>query len=303
MRIVVLVRRRGLEPGVSTAADQQLGAAWERERGGVRAALEGIAAFNPEARPMERLPDVHPGRIPRHIAIIMDGNGRWASQRGLARAVGHRRGADAARGTIEEAVRIGVRYVTLYSFSSENWKRPADEVAMLMGLSGEYLLATEELLVRQRVRLVQIGDREGLPGPVRAALERVERVTAGHERATVCLAMNYGSRAEIVAAARALAQDVARGRLEAGAIDEAALASRLQTSAVALPDPDLLVRTGGEMRVSNFLLWQLSYAELYVTETLWPDFDAQALREAIRQYARRDRRFGGLTCPGPGGQA
>lgn len=282
---------------MSTAADRQLGAAraWD---GGVRAALEGIAAFNPEARPMERLPDVHPGRIPRHIAIIMDGNGRWASQKGLARAIGHRSGAEAAIGVVTEAVQIGVRHLTLYSFSSENWKRPPDEVEMLMGLSGEYLLAVEAMLVRQRVRLVQIGDRAGLPAPVRAALERVERVTAGHQRATVCLAMNYGSRSEIAAAARALAQEVALGRLEVGAIDEAALAARLQTAEAALPDPDLLIRTGGEMRVSNFLLWQLSYAELYVTETLWPDFDAEALREAIRQYARRDRRFGGLTCRG-----
>jgi undecaprenyl diphosphate synthase len=254
---------------------------------------------NPEADPLRHLPDVHPARIPRHVAIIMDGNGRWAGQRGFPRSFGHRNGARSVRAVVEEAGRLGIEVLTLYSFSLDNWKRPREEVEELMRLCLAYLEGERGALMREQIRFRVIGRREGLPRPVVAAIEEVEAATRGGRRGTLCLAINYGSRAEIVDAARSLAADAAAGRLRAAEIDEAAVARRLYTGGDdPLPDPDLLIRTAGEMRVSNYLLWQISYAELYVTDVLWPDFGAEELKAAVREYAGRERRFGGVEGEG-----
>jgi undecaprenyl diphosphate synthase len=227
------------------------------------------------------------------VAIIMDGNGRWARQKGFPRVFGHRNGAGVVREVTEEACRLGIEVLTLYSFSLENWKRPADEVAALMQLCLAYLDSEEAEMKRRNIRFRVIGRREGLPPEVVAAIDRVMAGTAGCTGMTLCLAINYGSRAEIVDAARELAREAAAGRLDPAQIDEAAVHAHLYTR--DLPDPDLLVRTAGEFRVSNYLLWQISYAEIHVTRTLWPDFGRQGLHEAIRDYARRTRRFGGLA--------
>ncbi len=252
---------------------------------------------NPKADPVALLPDVPPDRIPRHIAIIMDGNGRWAEQRGFPRAFGHRNGAVAVRRTVEEAGRLGVECLTLYSFSIENWKRPASEVGELMGLYLQYMGAERQRLVEENIRLLQIGRRDGLPAEALAELDRTLEATAHCTGPTLCLAVNYGSRAEIVDAVRAIARRVERGELSPDDISEQHFGSTLYTA--GLPDPDLLIRTAGEMRVSNFLLWQISYAELYVTDVLWPDFDSDHLRAAIRAFAARDRRFGALAPASP----
>ena len=230
--------------------------------------------------------------VPRHIAIVMDGNGRWAQQRDLPRTAGHRAGADAARKIIQACGDLGVEVLTLYSFSSENWKRPADEVDALMSLCVEYCAKEMESLREENIRVRTIGRRCDLPEEVQQALGALETHTAACTGPTLCLAINYGSRAELVDAARALAESVQRGEIRPDEIDEEDLASRLY--APDLPDPDLFIRTGGSRRLSNFLLWQLSYAELVVTDTLWPDFDGDGLRVAIRDFASRDRRFGGI---------
>ncbi len=250
------------------------------------------------ADPLSRLPDVHPDRIPRHIAFIMDGNGRWAARQGMPRVLGHRAGAVAARAVARECGRLGVECVTLYSFSLENWKRPKAEIDALMELCVLYLDKEREELRREGVRFRVVGRREGLPERVVRAIEETEGATSHCAGCTLCLALNYGSRAEIVDAARALARDARAGVLDPEAIDEEAFGRRLYTS--GLPDPDLLVRTAGEMRVSNYLLWQISYAELYVTDTLWPDFGNESLYAAVRAFAARSRRFGGLDTRGPG---
>jgi undecaprenyl diphosphate synthase len=257
------------------------------------AALERIRRVNPQADPLSRLPDVNPARIPRHIAVIMDGNGRWAQQRGFARILGHRTGAAAVRTLIEEASAVGVEVLTLYSFSMENWKRPDDEVSALMYLYEIYLEGEREALVRKNIRFRQIGRRDGLPKEVVAAVDRLESATRANTGPMLCVAVNYGSRAEIVDAAKALARRAAAGELAPDDIDEQAFERALYTAGI--PDPDLLIRTAGEMRLSNYLLWQLSYTELFVTETLWPDFDAAQLHTAIRSYAARDRRFGTIS--------
>jgi undecaprenyl diphosphate synthase len=257
------------------------------------AVLARMRQRSPQADPQARLPDIHPERIPRHIAIIMDGNGRWASQQGLPRMFGHRAGAAAVRSVIEECGNLGVEVLTLYSFSMENWKRPEEEVEALMGLYEMYLEGERDRLMRKNIRFVQIGRREGLPPVVLAAVDRLMQETASNTGSTLCLAVNYGSRAEIADAARAIARDVAAGRLKPEEVTEATVASHLYTS--GLPDPDLLIRTAGEMRVSNYLLWQISYAELHVTDKLWPDFREADLHAAIRDYAGRRRTFGGLT--------
>ena len=249
----------------------------------------------PKADPLSILPDVHPARIPRHVAVIMDGNGRWAKERGFPRLFGHRNGAAAVRSTVEECGRLGIEVLTLYSFSMENWKRPRDEVDALMALCATYLDGELEALMRERVRFRVIGSREGLPPEVLGAIDRVTTATVGNTGATLCLAINYGSRAEIAAAARAIAMDAAEGRLDPATVDEAAVARRLDTA--DLPDPDLLIRTAGERRLSNFLLWQLSYAEIYVTPVYWPDFAPEELRRAVRDYAGRERRFGDVAGP------
>jgi undecaprenyl diphosphate synthase len=260
---------------------------------GHRAVVERMRRINPKADPTRRLPGVPPDRVPRHVAIIMDGNGRWAQQRGFPRLFGHRNGAAAVRRTIDEAGRLGIEALTLYSFSIENWKRPEQEIGELMRLYLTYMSGEREHLVRENIRLVQIGRRDGLPPEALAELDRTVEATSRCTGPTLCLAVNYGARAELTDAARALARDARDGRIDPDSIDENALAARLSTA--GLPDPDLLIRTAGEMRLSNFLLWQISYAELHITDTLWPDFDAECLRAAVRAYAARDRRFGGLT--------
>jgi undecaprenyl diphosphate synthase len=233
--------------------------------------------------------------LPRHIAIIMDGNGRWARQRGLPRIEGHRRGVATVRRITEHCARLGVEQLTLYCLSSENWRRPAAELDFLMHLLEQYLIEERALLMREGIRVVMIGSRAGLPEATLAALDRTTAMCAGNDGMRLCLAVNYGSRAEIAAAARAIAAECAAGRLDPAAITEETLAARLDTA--GMPDPDLVIRTAGELRLSNFLLWQSSYAELWVTDTCWPEFTEEHLDDAIRSFAGRERRFGGLSQP------
>lgn len=239
--------------------------------------------------------DIDPNRAPRHVAIIMDGNGRWARERGLPHIAGHRAGAEAVRRTMRACEAVGVEVLTLYSFSTENWKRPEDEVRALMGLLLELVTAETDGLIARNIRLRVIGRREGLPEDVRGAIDDAVARTTECDGSTLCLALNYGSRAEIADAVRGIAEDVAAGTLDPKDVDEGAIESRLYTA--GLPDPDLLIRTAGEMRVSNYLLWQISYAELHVTEVRWPDFGEAEFFDALREYQSRDRRFGGTVTP------
>lgn len=227
---------------------------------------------------------------PQHIAIIMDGNGRWAKQHGLPRIQGHKAGAESVREAIDACKGMGVKYLTLYAFSSENWQRPEAEVKALMLLLEHYLKGKIADLNRQGVRLQAIGQLERLPDATRAMLERAMRETAHNEELTLILALSYGSREEITRAVRRVAREVAAGRLGIDEIDEATVAAHLDTAGV--PDPDLLVRTSGEMRLSNFLLWQISYAELVVVDKYWPEFRQGDLYEAVAQFRKRDRRYG-----------
>ena len=227
-------------------------------------------------------------RIPRHIAIIMDGNGRWAAERGHERSYGHQAGVEAVRRITSECVRLGVEYLTLYTFSTENWNRPADEVAALMGLVLSSL--EDEIFMRNNVRFRVIGDTGRLPAEVQAKLRLTEEHTAANTAMTMVVALSYSARWELAKAARSLAADAKEGRLDPAAITDGDIAARLETS--FMPDPDLLIRTGGELRISNFLLWQIAYSELYFCDTYWPDFDAEALHAAIASYQRRQRRFG-----------
>jgi undecaprenyl diphosphate synthase len=236
-------------------------------------------------------------RVPRHIAIIMDGNGRWAEARGLPRIAGHREGARRVRAVVEHCAAAGVEALTLYSFSSENWKRPAEEVAALMELARHHLQLERQMMLAQNIRFRRVGRREGLPPPVLAEFDRTEDETSACSGMTLCLAMNYGSRMEIVDAVRSLATRVRRGEIEPQQIDERAISDALLTS--GLPDPDLLVRTAGERRISNFLLWQISYAELWVTDVLWPEFKVPELQAALDDFARRRRTYGGLASAAP----
>jgi undecaprenyl diphosphate synthase len=229
--------------------------------------------------------------FPRQVAIIMDGNGRWAKQRGLPRAAGHRAGAEALRRTLQAAADRGVEVLTVYAFSSENWRRSAEEIADLTALMRFYLERELKTLEKERVRLRLIGDYSAFGPELVERLERAVERTAANTRLTLVIALNYGSQAEIAAAARKLAAKVAGGEMQAGEIDEQALAGELQTR--ALPELDLLIRTSGEVRLSNFLLWQAAYAELLFLDTLWPDFDEQAFGEALDRFAARQRRFGG----------
>ncbi|MCA9257416.1 MAG: isoprenyl transferase [Phycisphaerales bacterium] len=231
-------------------------------------------------------------RLPRHIAIIMDGNGRWARQRGMERVRGHETGAQNVREIVTQCARLGVEALTLYSFSTENWRRPIDEITRLMSLYVEYLIKEREEIMDNDVRLVQLGRRDGLPDDVLRELDETAQMSANNKGMTLCLALNYSSRVEIVDAVRKIAERVRAGELDPNEINDELIDASLYTA--GLPDPDLLVRTAGEMRVSNFLLWQISYAELYVTDTLWPDFHREDLNDAIRAYAARERRFGGL---------
>jgi undecaprenyl diphosphate synthase len=233
-----------------------------------------------------------PQLLPRHIAIIMDGNGRWALHRKLPRIAGHRAGAKRVRDIVVECSNLGITALTLYSFSLENWKRPSDEIESLMDLYVEYLLKERQELVDHNVRFIQLGVRDGLPPSVVGQLDATIEATAHCTGLTLALALNYGSRSEITDAVRSIARSVAEGELSPDDIDEATISGRLYT--VGLPDPDLLIRTAGEMRVSNYLLWQISYAEIHVTQTLWPDFGIAQLHEALRDFAGRSRRYGGV---------
>lgn len=236
------------------------------------------------------LVDLQPSLLPRHVAIIMDGNGRWASSRGLPRVVGHRRGKDSVRAVVEAARRLGIPYLSLYAFSSENWSRPRDEVRALMNLLERYLSTELRKMMRHQIRLLAIGNLRKLPNTVQAALRRTIEATKQNQGMTVVLAVSYGGREEITQAVRAIARSVRKGELEPEAIDEATLSGALSTAGI--PDPDLLIRTSGEMRVSNFLLWQIAYSELFVTPTLWPDFGEAEFLEALAHFQQRERRFG-----------
>jgi undecaprenyl diphosphate synthase len=227
----------------------------------------------------------------RHLAIIMDGNGRWAKARRLPRVAGHRAGIEAVRRIVEAAPDLGIEVLTLYAFSSENWKRPADEVADLMGLLRHYIRSEIKDLHGNGVRLDFIGDWRALKPDLVAMLDDARTLTAGNRRMTLVIALNYGGQHEMVRAVRSLAGDAVAGRLAPETIDDAAIEARLDTA--GLPPPDAVLRTSGEMRLSNFLLWQSAYAEFVVTETLWPDFDRAALVDAIAEFATRERRFGG----------
>src|SRR4051812_37983358 len=238
---------------------------------------------------------LRPEQLPRHVAIIMDGNGRWALARGMPRIMGHRRGIQSVRAVVEEGCRLGLDQLTLYCLSVENWKRPPRELKFLFRLLRHFLVVEVEELMEQKVRLTMIGRREGLPGDVLRELDRSVEATAENSGMTLCLAINYGGRTEIADAARRIAEDARSGRLDPKAVDEATFAGYLSTS--GMPDPDLLIRTAGEMRLSNYLLWQVSYAELWVTQTLWPDFRGDHLLEACVAYSARRRKFGGLIDP------
>jgi undecaprenyl diphosphate synthase len=230
-------------------------------------------------------------RVPTHVAVIMDGNGRWAERKGLPRAAGHRAGAAAVEEVISAAIELGIGYLTLYSFSTENWNRPQDEVRTLMGLFAEVLLAKMPALMEWGVRVQVIGRLDDVSRRVRSAFTRAMEQTAANERMDLVIALNYGGRQEIARAAAAIAREVANGSLDPASVDEEAVAARLYTTGI--PDPDLLLRTSGELRVSNFLLWQIAYSEIIVTDTLWPDFDRDDLLEAVVEYQGRERRFGG----------
>ncbi len=234
------------------------------------------------------------GAVPAHIAIIMDGNGRWAKGRSLPRPLGHHAGMRAVREVVQGCLEAEVGVLTLFAFSQENWQRPPVEIEALMGLLEEYIAREAEELRGRGVRVRILGELDRLGKGARQAVERVMRDTAGGTALALNLCISYSSRAEITRAARWLAEEVAAGRLDPAEIDEAAVARRLLTA--AWPDPDLLIRTSGEMRISNFLLWQLAYAELYVTPVLWPDFTRRHLFEAILEFQRRDRRFGRVTA-------
>ena len=233
---------------------------------------------------------IRPETIPRHVAVIMDGNGRWAKRRGLDRVQGHRAGIEAVRATVRAAHELGVRYLTLYAFSTENWSRPKGEVDALMGLLEHYLAAELEELDRNGIRLRAIGRLDRLPDVARVKLEDALERTRDNSEMTVVFALSYGGRAEIADAARKLARDVEQGKLDPEQIDEKTFGAYLYDP--ELPDPDLLIRTGGEARVSNFLLWQIAYAELHVTEVMWPDFRKNDLVAAVLDYQHRERRYG-----------
>ncbi|RRD77448.1 isoprenyl transferase [Tannerella forsythia] len=229
-------------------------------------------------------------RLPQHVAIIMDGNGRWAKERGKDRSEGHREGVVSVRKVVEAATTLGLRYLTVYTFSTENWKRPESEVHALMGLMVAAIHRETPDLMKNNVRLMAIGDLDRLPHEVRTTLDECLLQTSVNTGTTLVLALSYSSRWEILHAVKALTEEAARGQLRAEEVTEELLASRLTTR--DLPDPDLLIRTGGEQRISNFLLWQLSYAELYFTDIYWPDFREEELYQAIRSYQQRERRFG-----------
>lgn len=233
---------------------------------------------------------LNPEKLPRHLAIIMDGNGRWAKERMLRRIVGHRKGVETVRSIVEECSRLGIRYLTLFAFSSENWLRPKTEVGALMSLLKRYVRTETSRMMQNNIRFNVIGNRDDLPPDVNRELDEAMARTAGNSGMTLNLALSYGGRQEIIRAASLLAADLTAGRVSAATVDEALFDSYLYTAGMA--EPDLLIRTSGEMRISNFLLWQLAYTELYFTAVNWPDFDTNELHNALRDYQARERRFG-----------
>lgn len=238
--------------------------------------------------------EINSQAIPRHVAIIMDGNGRWAQKKGLPRAAGHRAGMETLKRVVESAIRIGITHLTVYAFSTENWKRPPDEINALMNLLVEYVDKELLQLKQNGVRVKAIGNLEQLPERARSQIEKAAAETNGNSRLNLLIALNYGGRREIVEAARTLCLAAKEGKLEPGEIDEEKFAGCLYTAGV--PDPDLIIRTSGEMRLSNFLLWQSAYAEYWATPVLWPDFSETDLWHAIRDYQGRQRRYGGLQA-------
>lgn len=251
--------------------------------------------LGPEGLARLRSHGLSPEQLPRHVAIIMDGNGRWAQNRGQPRIFGHRRGIQSVRAVVEEGCRIGLDQLTLYCLSVENWKRPPRELKFLLRLLRHFLVVEREELMDQKVRLAMIGRRDGLPPDVLRELDRTIEATAENTGMVLCLAINYGGRTEIADAARKIAEEVRAGRLDPEGVDEATVSRYLATA--GMPDPDLLIRTAGEMRLSNYLLWQISYAEFWMTEVLWPDFRGDHLLEACVAYSGRRRKFGGLIDP------
>ena len=231
--------------------------------------------------------------LPRHVAVIMDGNGRWARARGKERIFGHEQGAKTVRAIVTECARLELEVLTLYSFSIENWKRPREEIDFLMELYGQYLVAERGEIMENNVRLVHVGAREGLPPDVLAAMDATVNLSAANTGLTLCLALNYGSRSEILSAVRRIAADVHAGRASIDAIDESLISDRLYTG--GLPDPDLVIRTANQHRISNFLLWQISYAEIHVCDVCWPDFGLPHLHAALKDFAFRERRYGALA--------
>jgi len=229
-------------------------------------------------------------QVPRHLAIIMDGNGRWAEQRRLPRILGHRKGVETVQRIVDECLGLGIGYLTLYAFSSENWGRPRDEVDALMGLLGNFLKKELSQLQGRGIRLMAIGELDRLPEATSRILKDIIEKTQYNKKMVMNLALSYGSRNELTRAVRKVARDVAGGKLQPDNISEQDIGARLDTHGI--PDPDLLVRTSGEMRISNFLLWQIAYTELYFTETLWPDFSREELMQAVQVYSNRQRRFG-----------
>ena len=244
----------------------------------------------------QTMSDAAPGRPPRHVAIIMDGNGRWAAKRHLPRAAGHRQGVEAVRIIVRAAGELGIEYLTLYGFSSENWKRPADEVNDLMGLLRLYIRRDLAELHQNGVRIRIIGERGHLEADIVALIEEAEALTRNNARLQLVIAFNYGGQNEIASAVRKIAREVKAGRIEPDEITPDTVARFLDTAGV--PDPDLIIRTSGEKRLSNFLIWQSAYSELVFSEALWPDFTPDRLREAIAEYDRRERRFGGRSASG-----
>lgn len=240
---------------------------------------------------------LHRESLPRHVAVIMDGNGRWAERRGLPRIEGHRNGVASVRRITEQCARLGLEQLTLYCLSSENWKRPEHELGFLMHLLEQYMIEERGEIMRQDIRVGMIGRRDGIPPSAAREIDKTIELTRDNGGTYLCLAVNYGARQELADAARRIAREVRDGALAVDDVDEETLAARLYTA--GRPDPDLLVRTAGERRVSNYLLWQISYAEIWVTDVCWPDFDAAHLHDALRDYAQRNRRFGGLPVAEP----
>lgn len=237
--------------------------------------------------------DVAPEKIPKHVAIIMDGNGRWAQRQELPRIRGHQQGAKTVRLITEECARNGIKQLTLYCLSSENWKRPEDELDFLMFLLSQYMIQERETMMENNIRLKIIGKRERMPADVQTEMDKSLEMTSSNTGTCLCLAINYGGRAEIVDAVRQITSEVVSGKLDASEITETTISDHLYTAGMS--DPDLLIRTAGEMRISNYLLWQISYAEMWVTEKMWPEFSIADFHQAIGDFSKRNRRFGGLN--------